>query len=235
MHAVMGGLCLAVALDRLPAQSPPLVAHTGDPLLRTVEALYGQDLNPLPTPSPYFLDLAAAHRQEITRRLAFHKAIATNDKRTFCQLLNEGLDPNSVLPSPPPPEFIALFPDDSDIRYYVAWEPGLTPLMLASALGNEVFVKILLLAGADPNRLTRRHRTFALWLAAKNGHLEVMRLLMRIAPDDPRRRLRLEVNLQFQTATLYDDNRRILETPISSGRESHPTPPGKYLVTNNSI
>ena len=46
-------------------------------------------------------------------------------------------------------------------------EEGFTGLMLATALRNHGFVKLLLQAGADPWKLTRRHKTYALWLAAK--------------------------------------------------------------------
>ncbi len=81
-------------------------------------------------------------------------------------MLNAGMDPNAELPFPVPVEFQRRF-SDGLLRYYVSGEEGFTGLMLATALGNHTFVKILLLAGADPWKLTKRHKTFALWLAAK--------------------------------------------------------------------
>jgi hypothetical protein len=104
--------------------------------------------------------------------------------------------------------------------------------MLATCLGNEAFVRILLAAGATPNKMTKRHKTFALWLAGKYGHLEIMRLLMRIGPEDPSRFLKIIVDLDFQRATLYRHGRLVMEMPVSSGKKSHPTPVGRYLVTN---
>ena len=43
--------------------------------------------------------------------------------------------------------------------------------MFATALGNDAIVRILLGAGADPWRVTRNHKTFALWLAAKYEYI----------------------------------------------------------------
>ena len=104
--------------------------------------------------------------------------------------------------------------------------------MLATALGNHTFVKILLLAGADPWKLTKRHKTYALWLAAKYRNIEIMRSLMGIEPGHPSQAFRITIDLSTQTASLWRNGKIILTTPISSGTRSHPTPTGRYLVTN---
>ncbi len=165
------------------------------------------------------------------KTMAFFQAIATGRTRDVCLMLNAGFDPDAELPWPVPEEFVTQFEDEL-VRYYVSGERGFTALMLATCLGNEAFVRILLAAGATPNKMTKRHKTFALWLAGKYGHLEIMRLLMRIGPEDPSRFLKIVVDLDAQLATLYRHNQRIMEMPISSGRKSHPTPTGRYLVTN---
>ena len=162
---------------------------------------------------------------------AFFQAIAGGQTRTVCLMLNAGFDPDCELPWPVPAEFVAQF-EDRLIRYYVSSERGFTGLMLATCLGNEAFVRILLAAGATPNKMTKRHKTFALWLAGKYGHLEIMRLLMRIGPEDPSRFLKIVVDLGTQRATVYRHGSLVMEMPISSGRKSHPTPTGRYLVTN---
>ncbi len=163
--------------------------------------------------------------------MSFFEAIVANDKLTFCKLLNEGMDPNAELPFPVPIEFPKRF-SDGLLRYYVSGEEGFTGLMLATALRNHTFVKILLEAGADPWKLTKRHKTYALWLAAKHNDIEIMRSLMGIGPSHESQAFRITIDLLTQTAFLWRKGKIVLSTPISSGRHTHPTPRGRFLVTN---
>jgi hypothetical protein len=163
--------------------------------------------------------------------MSFFEAIAGNDRDTLCKMLNEGMDPNAELPVPVPVAYQKRFTDE-DLRYYVASEKGFTALMLATALGNHKFVNILLSAGADPWRLTKRHKTYALWLAAKSKNIEIMRSLMGIGPNNESRAFRITIKLTEQKAFLWRNGKIVLMTPISSGTRSHPTPRGRYLITN---
>ncbi|HRJ70699.1 MAG TPA: L,D-transpeptidase family protein [Terrimicrobiaceae bacterium] len=185
--------------------------------------------------SPSFVDPAEESRQaeeaDRARRMAFFNAIADADKTAFCAMLNAGMDPDAELPSPPPEDFRRRFADER-LHYYVSSEKGFTALMLATALENHTFVKILLLAGADRWKMTQRHRTYALWLAAKSGNIAIMRTLMGISPDHESHRFRIAINLMTQRAVLWKDGTIALDTPISSGRDSHPTPKGAFLVTD---
>ena len=112
------------------------------------------------------LEEARLAREDRRRRMSFFEAIAANAKEDFSQMLEEGMDPNAELPLPVPIEFQKRF-SDGVLRYYVSSEEGFTCLMFATALRNHAFVKLLLEAGADPWKLTKRHKTYALWLAAK--------------------------------------------------------------------
>jgi hypothetical protein len=170
-------------------------------------------------------------QEDRLRRMEFFEAITNNDKNTLRQMLNDGMDPNAELPFPVPVEFQRRF-SDGLLRYYVSGEEGFTALMLATALGNHTFVKILLLAGADPWKLTKKHKTYALWLAAKYKNIDIMRSLMGIGPDHESQAFRITVDLSTQTASLWRNGKIVLATPISSGTRSHPTPRGRYLVTN---
>jgi L,D-transpeptidase catalytic domain len=176
--------------------------------------------------------LGEARQLEDQRRLMnFFEAIAGNDRDTLCKMLNEGMNPNAELPVPVPVAFQKRFTDEC-LRYYLSSEKGFTALMLATALGNHAFVNILLNAGADPWKLTKRHKTYALWLAAKYKNIAIMRSLMGIGSNHQSRAFRISINLSEQKAFLWRNGKIELVTPISSGARSHPTPRGRYLITN---
>ena len=177
------------------------------------------------------LEEARLAREDRRRRMSFFEAIAANDKTAFSQMLEEGVDPNAELPLPVPIEFQKRF-SDGVLRYYVSSEEGFTGLMLATALRNHAFVKLLLEAGADPWKLTKRHKTYALWLAAKQNDIEIMRTLMGIGPTHESQAFRITIDLLTQRALLWQNGKIVLSTPISSGRSTHPTPRGRFLVTN---
>ena len=177
------------------------------------------------------LEEARLAREDRRRRMSFFEAIAANAKAAFSQMLEEGMDPNAELPLPVPIEFQKRF-SDGVLRYYVSSEEGFTCLMFATALRNHAFVKLLLEAGADPWKLTKRHKTYALWLAAKQNDIEIMRTLMGIGPTHESQAFRITIDLLTQTALLWQNGKIVLSTPISSGRSTHPTPRGRFLVTN---
>lgn len=170
-------------------------------------------------------------KEDYARTMEFFEAIANNDKASFCRMLNDGMDPNVELPADVPKAFSDRFKDER-LNYYVSSEPGFTALMLAAGLQNKVFVKILLAAGAERWRLSRRHKTHALWLAAKSNDIEMMRALMNITPEHESNKYLITVDLSLQKAILYHNGNMELVTPISSGRDTHPTPRGKFLVTD---
>ncbi len=220
--------CLALCLAGAPVD---VLRAQGD-LALTISLAKLPELPATPSELEQALTEEARHIEEDRlRRLRFFEAIAANDKSALRKMLNAGMDPNAELPFPVPVEFQRRF-SDALLRYYVSGEEGFTGLMLATALGNHTFVKILLLAGADPWKLTKRHKTYALWLAAKYRNIEIMRSLMGIEPGHPSQAFRITIDLSTQTASLWRNGKIILTTPISSGTRSHPTPTGRYLVTN---
>jgi Uncharacterized protein conserved in bacteria len=164
-------------------------------------------------------------------RMRFFEAIADADRAAVQSALAAGLDPNTPLPVPADPEFVRRFTDPR-LVYYLTRERNFTGLMLATVLGHLPIVRDLLAAGADPYRMTKKHRTYALWLAGKYGHIEIMRCLMGIGPDHESAAWRIEIDLAQQKAWLWHQDRIVLFMPISSGRKSHPTPRGEFLVTD---
>ncbi len=104
--------------------------------------------------------------------------------------------------------------------------------MLASARGDVDMVKLLLAWGADKYKQTDRDKTFALWLASKHGHIEVMRLLMNVTPESEAGRTRIVVDIPSQKATLYRDDVEVKSVPVSTGRKSSRRQRGRYLITD---
>lgn len=163
--------------------------------------------------------------------LPLYLAISEGDTTAANEALKSGIDPNAVLPHPAPQELFKRFVGTS-LEFYVRSEPGLTPIMLASGRGDVDMVQLLLAWGADRHKETTRNKTFPLWLAAKHGHIEVMKLLMNIKPDSEAARTRIQISLKDQKATLFVDDVEKKTMPVSSGRKKFPTPPGRYLITN---
>jgi hypothetical protein len=219
--------CLALCLAGLSAD----FLRAQDNLRFNLALLQLPQLTKPPFSVDQALEEARLVREDRRRRMSFFEAIAANDKTAFSQMLEEGMDPNAELPQPIPIEFEKRF-SDGVLRYYVSSEEGFTGLMLATTLRNHAFVKLLLEAGADPWKLTKRHKTYALWLAAKQNDIEIMRSLMGIGPTHQSQAFRITIDLLTQTAFLWRNGKIVLSTPISSGRSTHPTPRGRFLVTN---
>ncbi len=219
--------CLALCLAGLSAE----ILRAQDNLRFTLALLQLPQLAQPQISIDEALEEARLVREDRRRRMSFFEAIAANDQSALSRMLEEGMDPNAELPLPIPIEFQNRF-SDKVLRYYVSGEEGFTGLMLATALRNHAFVKLLLQAGANPLKITKRHKTFALWLAAKQNDIEIMRSLMGIGPDHTSQAFRITIDLLSQTASLWRNGKIILSTPISSGRRTHPTPRGRFLITN---
>ncbi len=158
-------------------------------------------------------------------------AIAGGDIEALRLALNAGCDPDAPLPQPAPTVLRERFPT-GPLEYYLRREVGFTPLMFAAALGDERAVRFLLAAGADPHQRSRTSRTFPLYLAARAGNVELMKLLMGITPGSVAAEFRIDVDLTTQRLTVWKGSEPIIFSPISSGKKSKPTPRGAFLVTD---
>jgi hypothetical protein len=185
-------------------------------------------LSPATPDPPAEPDQEAVRREQANRLFA---AIDEGDIGTVTALLDEGLHPETTVPSPLDEAMLGRFRKDF-LLYYVTKESGLTPLMFAAARGHRDIVELLVARGAKKNARTRRHGTDALWLAGYAGKVDVTQYLLGVQPGSDADRTSVEVDLSAQTATILRDGTSVKTAPISSGKKNFRTPTGEYVVTN---
>lgn len=157
-------------------------------------------------------------------------AVATNDLLLLQFMLNSGTNPNIVLDEPSDTALRQRITANF-MRGYVEREPGLTPLMLASGLGNADAVRLLLAAGANRNAATTgKSRLLALYFACWANNPDCTQALLPSPP--PRSQTRIEISISDQRATFYKNGAVEVETPISTGRAGFDTKTGEYVITD---
>ena len=156
-------------------------------------------------------------------------SIAANNSSLFSTLLSCGADPNTVLPSHCDNDFLAMLSSKS-LRSYVEEDRNLTVAMLAAGLGQEEYLRALLDAGANRNRLTSRNKMSALDVAAETGHWRAAQILLGGGPSPDR--LRLEISLALQRIALVKNGVPVYRTQCSTGRAGYSTKRGEFVITN---
>jgi hypothetical protein len=159
------------------------------------------------------------------------RAVAGDETKLVGQLLDGGVDVNAILPLPAPNDLVKRF-QDTNLEYFLTKEKGLTALMLSSAMGYSDIVNLLLERGAKRYALTKQHRTFALWLAGRSGHVEVMKILLGVKPGSDADTTKIHISLADQTAWLWRNGKIARTMPVSTGRKKFPTPKGRFVVTD---
>jgi ankyrin repeat protein len=188
--------------------------------------------------------LQAANKEQI--RLLLHKhsmpptpegknvpflaySIAGNNSSLFSTLLACGADPNTVLPPRCDKDFVALLPSKS-LCSYIEEDRSLTVLMLAAGLGQVDYLRALLDAGANRNRLTSRNKMSALDIAAETGHWRSTQILLGGGPSPDQ--LRIEISLALQRVALVKNGVSVYRAQCSTGRQGYSTKTGEFVITN---
>ena len=211
-----------IAPAQTPEAGPANTAPPSDPA--PFEAVVQSGLAPLPAPTPDPAVQAAA-------LLELFRAVADSKIDGVRAALASGADPDGVMPTPPPADMVARFRNTA-IEYVIVVARGVTPLMLAACKGDRDIVELLLQHGASRTARTKRHGTTAVWLAGYFGHVEVMQLLLGVAPDSEAARTRIEIDLAEQNARVVRDEIAGDAMPISSGRRGFSTPKGQFVITD---
>jgi ankyrin repeat protein len=155
-------------------------------------------------------------------------AIASNNTSLFNTLLECGADPNTVLPSRCDKDFLALLPNG--LRSYVEDDRSITAVMLAAGLGQVDYLRALINAGANRNRLTSRNKMSALDVAAETGHWRSAQILLGsgLSPDQ----LRIEISVALQRVALVKNGVPVYRAACSTGRPGYSTKRGEFVITN---
>jgi ankyrin repeat protein len=155
-------------------------------------------------------------------------AIAMDEESLFKTLLACGSDPNITIPKTAEKDFMELI-KSKYLRLYVQ-EEGVNLLMLAAGLGRTDYVRALLDAGADRNRQTSKHKMLALYFAAWTENWQCVQMLLGGGPEPER--LRVEISLAQQLASVIQDGTTVFTTKVSTGRTGYGTKPGYYVITD---
>lgn len=202
-------------LGLLGCISPAIAEETGSyPFVE--EAVEAESAIPSPTP-------------DLSMELA--DAVLRKDTSRVRELLDQGADPNSNLSIPAPESWIRAF-DGHYLSYYLSREKGFNVLMLACALDDNATANLLLERGADAHRRSKHSGIFPLHLASRSKNVDLMRRLMNITPESEAYDMRIRIDLKAQTASLWKADNCLIVSRISSGTASHPTPPGRYVITD---
>lgn len=172
----------------------------------------------------------AAPTPEGRRQPLLAYALLDDDRELFDLLLECGADPNTPLETPAEKVFVDRMPPVT-VRHYVADEPGMNVLMLAAGLGRPQYVKALLDNGASRSIPTHsKHKLVPIYFASWSDNAESIQMLIANAPSPEK--MRIDVSIASQRATLFKNGAPVFETDISSGRSDFPTPRGSFVVTD---
>lgn len=162
-------------------------------------------------------------------------AIALGDERTTLTLLGHprAPQPGRTLNHPVTPEFRRLVSNDL-LDFYLRHTHGITPLMCAVCLDQEAVVLKLLECGADRYAATAPKKVLAIQLAARRKNVRLQQILLGVPYEDTQQRRLFVINLGKQEVTFYKEGAPVKVAKISSGRPSHPTEPGTYVITDKS-
>ncbi len=146
-------------------------------------------------------------------------------------LIDAGADPNVRLPTPVSSEFLSLT-RNKHLRKMLTRDSRLTPLMVAASHGNADVVRALLEGGAKKNLMTTSWKFYAINFAVTQNHVEASQLLLGLEPDPTGNQAHVIVSLSKQRATLKENGKVVMSSPVSTGKRGKRTPTGEYVITN---
>lgn len=157
-------------------------------------------------------------------------AIATGCHNAVKLLLDAGADPNEPLAVPANPAFLRHV-RPGVMRWALTSDRNITPLMLAADSGIHQSAGHLLRAGAKTVVWTGNSRLWPVNFASRRSDVKMMRAILGQDPEVEQRQI--VISLSEQLARVYDHGgNEIFSSKVSTGRASHATPTGDFVITN---
>jgi len=164
---------------------------------------------------------------------AFHLAVAKIDHHLVGLMLEKGADPNHPFNDYPSQDFLQHVASKNIAKSSLQHTRNFAPLMLAADSGDTQLARLLLDHGADPSVYTRGGR-YHYWApiswAARRSDVPMMQILLGREPSQVTRWAKID--LSEQRARIYDGDKEIYSTRISSGKRGHRTRTGTFVITN---
>lgn len=142
-------------------------------------------------------------------------------------MLATGLSPDRVIKTPADPQFLGLIKNSTFVEA-ARKDKNVTLLMLAAATGNSKMIVLLQSQGAR-NRSTSERKLTALDFAITADKPDAIQACLGREPGDESSRI--VISLTERTATFLQDGRIQRRTWVSTGKYGHPTPVGRFIIT----
>ncbi len=160
-------------------------------------------------------------------------SIALGDQRTTLTLIghDRAPPPDHFLQHPATPEFRKLFKGNL-IDFYLRKTHNITPLMCAVCLDQEAVVLKLIETGARRFAATAPQKVVPVQLAARRKNVRMQQILIGVPFEDHEQERYFVINLAKQEVSYYKNGEKAKTAKISSGKKSHPTETGTYVITD---
>lgn len=142
-------------------------------------------------------------------------------------MLASGVPADRILATPVKPAYAALI-ENKTFSDAAKSEKNITLLMVAAAAGDARMVSYLQSQGAR-NRSTSPRKFTALDFSVSSGKAEAIQACLGRKPGDESSRIL--VSLKERTATFFQEGRIQERSWVSTGRDGHPTPVGRFVIT----
>lgn len=161
-----------------------------------------------------------------------HVAVARGDALMVGLLLDKGADPEAPLAYKPSDSFLNLIETKGIAKWALNYTKGMTPLMLAADTGNVEVAQQLIVHGANTAKSTvvRSNRMGPLAFATRRSDVPMMQAILGSKPG--KEGIWVKVDLSEQLAYIFDGEKEIYRSMISSGKRGYRTRTGKFVITN---
>ncbi len=175
---------------------------------------------------------APQDRLDFTGQKPFHLAVVREDLPMVKLLLHYGADANEAYQEGPTEAFLKHVVSEGVIKWAMKKSKEVKPLMVAADSGNADLAELLMEYGASAGKSAKvgRHRFWPLSFAARRQDTTLQQVLFKRGQERTKRWIK--VDLSEQKTWVYEGDKVIYTTRISSGKKEHRTPTGKYVISN---